>query len=402
MLGVNDAEAVRRVNRQQELLGHLLDVSYGLPPWRVAAAIAEHAAWFDGSDAVIYLQDYGQQMLMPLPYEGSPDSGPEQIEGTLPGRAFVSSSTIEWPTDGGVRLYLPLLDGADRVGVLAFTVPSLDDALRKLATRFASAVAGMIVIKGALTDEFFRARRLRSMALAAEMQWQLLPPLTMRDPRVHLAGLLEPAYEVGGDAFDYAINHSTAHVAIFDAMGHGLGASTMAVVAVSAYRHARRQGVELADKYAEVDAAVASQFGEDHFVTLQMANLHLASGVINWVNAGHPSPMLFRGHKFVRVLGGETTLPAGFGGGMPAVNEEQLQPNDRLLFYSDGVIEARVGGDLFGEQRLIESTERELSAELPAAETARRLSHSLLKQRSGDTLDDATLVLVEWAGRTLD
>jgi len=387
----------------EQLLGGLIDVSHMLPPWRVARTVADHAAIIGGTDVAIYLQDYEQTVLVPLAYEGDVDREPEQVDGSLPGRAFTSASSLEWPVDDGVRLFMPLLDGADRVGAMAVTLPAVDDGLRKLATRMASLVTDMLVIKGALTDEYVRPRRRRPMALAAEIQWHLLPPLTMQDPRIELAGVLEPAYEVGGDAFDYAINHATAHVAMFDATGHGLQASTMATVAVGAYRHARRQGIALADKYAHIDEAIASQFGVDYFVTAQLADLDLANGEFCWINAGHPAPLLFRGHKFVRQLTAETSLPVGLGaGGTPAVSREPLEPGDTLLMYSDGVIEARVGGELFGEERLVEAVERELTSGLPPAETCRRLSLSLLRQRSGETTDDASLVLVRWIGRELD
>jgi len=387
----------------EPLLGGLIDVSHGLPPWRVARAVSEHAAIIGGTDVAIYLQDYSQAVLVPLAYEGDIHRSTEQMEGSLPGRAFSSASSVEWPVDDGVRLFLLLLNGADRVGVLALTLPAVDDGLRKLATRMASVVTDMIVTKGALTDEYLRARRRRPMALAAEMQWHLLPPLTVQDPRIELAGVLEPAYEVGGDAFDYAINLATAHVAMFDAMGHGLRASTMATVAVGAYRHARRQRIALADMYVHIDEAIASQFGVDYFVTAQLADLGLANGEFCWINAGHPAPLLFRGHKFVRELTAEISLPVGFGAGdKPTVNREQLEPGDRLLLYSDGVVEARISGELFGEQRLIEAVERELSSGLPHAETCRRLSLSLLRQRSGESTDDASLVLIQWLGPELD
>lgn len=66
------------------------------------------------------------------------------------------------------------------------------------------------------------------------MQWHLLPPLVMTTPQVSVAGALEPAYEVGDDAFDYALNDGTLHLAILDAMGHGLRAAVMANVATAA------------------------------------------------------------------------------------------------------------------------------------------------------------------------
>jgi hypothetical protein len=70
------------------------------------------------------------------------------------------------------------------------------------------------------TDSYSLARRRQPMSLAAEMQWQLLPPLTFVTSRVVIAGLLEPAYEVAGDAFDYALNGDIAHLAVIDPVGH--------------------------------------------------------------------------------------------------------------------------------------------------------------------------------------
>jgi IS5 family transposase len=110
------------------------------------------------------------------------------------------------------------------------------------------------------------------------------------------------------------------------AMGHGLGAAMMASVAIAAYRHARRGGADLHDHYAAMNHAVASQFSDDQFVTVQMAALDVGSGRMRWVNAGHLHPLLLRGHRVVRTLDSPTTLPLPFGGVEPAVSEEALEP----------------------------------------------------------------------------
>ena len=55
-------------------------------------------------------------------------------------------------------------------------------------------------------DTIVRLRRRAEMGLAAEMQWSLLPPLTFACPQLSVAGVLEPAYEVAGDTFDYAVD----------------------------------------------------------------------------------------------------------------------------------------------------------------------------------------------------
>jgi serine phosphatase RsbU (regulator of sigma subunit) len=301
--------------------------------------------------------------------------------------------------DGGVRLFLPMIDGTDRVGVLALSVRSATAGLRDLARQIAGLVADLIVTKGAYTDAYFNARRDRPMSLAAEMQWQLLPPLTLTTPDFALAGILEPAYEVGGDSFDYALNGRTLHLAIIDAMGHGLPAATMATVAIGAYRHARRAGVDLGDIYELMDHAMSSQFGNDKFATAQLGQLDVPSGVLTWVNAGHPAPLLLRDRRVVNSLDGPTTWPIGLGGKAPSARTAHLEPGDRVLFYTDGITEERLAdGAQFGGDRLRELIEHVAADGQSAHETVRRLSHRLNEARGGATSDDATLLLVEWSG----
>jgi serine phosphatase RsbU (regulator of sigma subunit) len=237
------------------------------------------------------------------------------------------------------------------------------------------------------------------MSLAAEIQWALLPPMTMITSQVALAGILEPAYGIAGDSFDYAINDNVVHLAVIDAMGHGLNAALLATLAISAYRNARRADVGLADLYGLMDAAIDGQFGPDQFVTAQMMRLDIATGHLQWVNAGHPAPLLIRDRRVLQALESPPTLPAGFGGVTPQISEQALRPGDRVLFFTDGAIEEhKPGGEQFGEERLIEFVERAGRAGDGVQEMVRSLSHSLTRARGGVTTDDATLFLVEWRG----
>jgi serine phosphatase RsbU (regulator of sigma subunit) len=76
---------------------------------------------------------------------------------------------------------------------------------------------------------------------------------------------------------------------------------------------------------------------------------------------------------------------------------ERLERGDRLLLYTDGVVEARnADGVFFGPERLAELVIRQDAARRPAAETLRRLNHAILAHQDGTLQDDATTVLVEW------
>ena len=397
------AEVDRSEGFGERLLGALIDRAHEMPPQLIAPLVAEVIAVIGGRDVAVSLQDYDQLMLMPLPGRGLVVEDPVPIDGSMAGRAFLGDELVEQPVESGVRVFVPLLDGTDRVGLLAFTSDSMDDQDRRLARRFAGLLADVLVTKGMYTDRFFQARRRQPMTVSAEMQWALLPPLIMTNPQVAVAGILEPAYAVAGDSFDYALNDNSLHVAIIDAMGHGLNAAVMASVAIAAYRHARRGDVDLRDLYAAMDAAIAGQFGDENFVTVQMAHLDVATGLLEWVNAGHPSPLLLRGHRVVRALESPTTLPVGFGGAEPLVTEEALEPGDRVLFFTDGITEEhQAGGELFGEARLIDVLEQVSQDGGSVQETVRRLSHALKRARREVTNDDATLFLLEWRAGSAD
>ncbi|MBQ0868079.1 PP2C family protein-serine/threonine phosphatase [Streptomyces sp. RK75] len=387
----------------ERLLGQLLDRAHEMPPQLIAPLVAEEVRRIGGRSVSILLQDYEQRELVHLPGRGLEVGRTIPIDGTRAGEAFVRKTAVEDEQADGVRMYLPLLDGSDEVGVMGFTLDSVGEDDRRLARRLAGLVADMLVTKNSYTDRYTQARRRGSMSVAAEIQWSLLPPLAMNTPQVAVAGALEPAYNVAGDSLDYALNDDTLHLAVIDAMGHGLNASVLATVAVSAYRHARRADVGLAELYAFMDTAIDQQFGPDQFVTAQMMRLDVATGRLEWVNAGHPEALLIRGNKVIRRLENEGTLPVGFGGAAPLVSTTQLQRGDRVVFYSDGLVEEhKPGEEQFGEERMIDILEHVSSLTDDVQETARVLSHTLMRARGGTTSDDATLFVVEWRGGTAD
>jgi hypothetical protein len=379
------------------LLGHLLEASHELAPDELVAAVTQAGRAMDADDVAVYLADYEQTLLVPLP-DGT-DRTPLEIDATLAGRAFVAIAVQEADAGAGRRLWLPLLDGAERLGVLGLTLPAVDDTLRLRCGWLATLVAELVLSKDQYTDGYSVTRRRQPMSPAAEMQWQLLPPLTFVTPRVVIAGLLEPAYEVAGDAFDYALNGDIAHLAVLDPVGHDLTASLLAAVTVGSYRHSRRAGLDLAATHAALDETIAAQFGGERFVTGQLGQLDCGTGRLQWINAGHPLPLLVRGAKVVDTLACHPVPPLGLGVAQPEIATAALEPADRVLFYTDGVTEGRnLAGEPFGEARLADLVVRETLAGQPAAETMRRLAHAILAHQGTTPRDDATMVFLEWPG----
>jgi serine phosphatase RsbU (regulator of sigma subunit) len=386
-------------------LHELIERSHLMAPAELPALLASAAGHLGAVETFAYLVDYEQAMLTPLPYPGCTPREVVSVDGSVAGRAFqrVEAQDVSADTEQR-RLWLPLLDGVERLGVLEVVVPGvepLEGRLVDLLGQLAHLAAELVLSNGQYTDTFEWARRRRPMTLQAEMQHGLLPPLTFGTTRVVLSGLLAPAYDVGGDAFDYALNGNIAHVAVFDAVGHGLQASLLANLAVSCYRNGRRAGLPLPQRVAAIDAALVDAFGPERYVTAVIGELDIDSGLFRWVNAGHPDPMLLRGGQLVKELGCEPALPLGMGWlteepSFP-VCEESLQPGDRLLLVTDGVDEARAeDGSFFGRQRLAEFAAKELASGLPTPEVMRRLQAAILRYQTGQLQDDATTLFVEW------
>jgi serine phosphatase RsbU (regulator of sigma subunit) len=234
--------------------------------------------------------------------------------------------------------------------------------------------------------------------------WQLLPPRTFATDRVVVSAVLEPHNQVAGDAFDYNVDGDVVDLAVFDAAGHDLRASMTTALAITAIRNTRRGGEDdLAAMAACADELIAAQPGPLQFATAVLARLDTTTGVIDVLNAGHPAPLLIRSGKVVKELGAPPRMPLGIQplSGRPTtaqIRREQLEPDDRLLFYTDGVTEARDHtGEFFGEERLVELTERAAASGLSAPEMLRRLVIAVLDHQNGRLQDDATLLIAEWS-----
>ena len=380
----------------------LVQASTRLHPDDVPAAIAREASKVGLDDVVLLLVDLEQRVLRPFVDRAIGPDDEVSIDGSVPGRAYRTEAPVVGDRVAGrTAVHLPLLDSAERLGVLSATTTAVvdDDAVARFGA-FTSLAGEIVANKATYGDAVVHTRRTRPTTLPAELRWSMLPPLTYSGRNVTISAVLEPAYEIAGDTFDYAVNGDVANLVILDAVGHGLEAARIANLAVGAYRHARRRDLDIAGIYAEMDAAVAEQFGPEKFATAQLATLSMADGRLAWLNAGHPPPMVIRQlHRFD--LDSAASLPIGIalGGDPPTLATHDLEPGDLVLFFTDGVIEARAAsGEQFGRDRLADLLGRAAAASQTPAETVRRLAHAVLDHQEGVLQDDGTLLLLVWHG----
>jgi hypothetical protein len=386
-----------------EALTTLLKRAHLMTPDQLAGVL-DDAVRPLGLRTTIWVVDYEQTSLRALPLDGRPTPDPLPIDGSLPGRAFISVTSVHAGGNGAdpARWWVPMVDGTDRLGVIEFVPPDGADPRDRefvsrceLLTGLVGHLCATVSDKGELID---RVRRSQPMSVASELLWQQVPPLTTSSDRAVVTAILQPCYEVGGDGFDYSLDSGTAQLVVLDAMGRGLSAGLACAVALAAVRATRRAGRGLYDQARAADAALIEQFPDSRFATAILAELQLDTGRLRYINAGHPEPLLLRGGRLVRRLPAGRRMPLGIEDPSVEVAEELLEPDDRLLIYTDGVTEARaVGGERFGLTRLVDMVEQHADAGLPAPETLRRLAHAVAGHQAGPPADDATMLLVQWS-----
>ena len=143
----------------------------------------------------------------------------------------------------------------------------------------------------------------------------------------------------------------------------------------------------------------AEQFGGEFFTTAVLAELDPDAGVLRWVNAGHPAPLLLRSNRDVKALDRSRATPLGLPlfATEPTVVEERLQRGDIVVLYTDGLTEARyASGAQLGVDGLIEFLRREASAKQQPPETLRRLRRALSSADGPMLRDDATVLVAHW------
>ncbi len=383
--------------------GAALRSLHELAPSDVLESLSRVAGRVGAYDMTTYLIDFEQSTLFPVPDRGVHVDSPIGVatEGTSEGQAFIERRLVETVRKDTTRVSVPIIEGSDCTGVLAFTVANpFDGEARRRSEELGMFVGAAIAIAARYTDLFNLVRRRRAMSLPASIQWDLLPPLRLTTPEVSSNGVLEPAYDVGGDSFDHAVNGFSVDVAIMDAMGHGLSSSIVSSLAVESYRHDRREGQPLAVTHARLDQVLADSFGGERFVTGQLAKLDVQSGRLNWINAGHPRPLQVRGDRVIATLSCEPSLPWGLGSRLKEEADEWLEPGDSVVFYTDGVIEGRSpSGESFGIDRFVDVIEQASAARHPSDVILRTAINGVIAFQDRRLRDDATIVWLTWEGR---
>jgi serine phosphatase RsbU (regulator of sigma subunit) len=383
----------------EELLAAVEDA----PPVGAADVIGARLAQVLGAtDVSVLLADFSGQALIRLAHgrseeadrtQGSETAERVPLAGTPQGRALTGQAVEVVTGAGGARLFAPVTNRGDAIGVLELALPEAPDeeAVADVALA-AHALAYVVIANRRFTDLFAWGQRSVRLSLAAEIQHRLLPgSFTCEGGQFTLAAWLEPAGNVGGDTFDFAIERDTLHLSITDAMGHTVGAAVLATVLVGALRNARRAGVGLAEQASLANTGLADFARRGGFVTGQVARIDLRAGTATIVNAGHPPPLRLRDGRVERVELGADPPFGTMSGYEYRVQALPLEPGDRLMFVTDGMLERNA-------ERLDIGVPMAAGAELHPREAVQHLVREVLHAADGALKDDAAALCVDWHG----
>lgn len=298
-------------------------------------------------------------------------------------------------SDGWVVL-APVTERGEVIGLLELTLPDRPDTgtLGEIA-ELAHMLAFVVIANRRHTDLFEWGQRTRRSSLSSEIQRRLLPgPQTCEAGSFTLAGWLEPAATVAGDTFDFSLDRDVLHLSLTDAMGHGVEAALDATLCVGGLRNARNEGASLLDAVTSTNQALyehAANASLEDFVTGLIGRVDLRTGVMDLVNAGHEAPYLARG-PLVTEVSLRVDLPLGlFGDTTYGISQLGLQPGDRVVFVTDGML----------ERTAVEVDIAEVISEtrsLHPREAVRALADRVLAATGHALSDDAAVLCLDWHG----
>jgi serine phosphatase RsbU (regulator of sigma subunit) len=385
-------QAPGHLGRDQPLALEVTHVLDEIPPYLIADQLVAEARRAAGTPTALYIVDIdGSQLIrlagsedFPETLDAPPALGPEIVPEGLP--SFYASLRQRLPRCVAVPLWL-----RGRVIGLLLCVGTPMSPLDDIAKQGAAALE----LANGYTDLIEAARRRKPTTAAAEVQYHLLPPRVARVTGAQVAGALLPAYEVGGDWFDFVENRDGAWLAVADAAGRGPTAAGLSASALGALRAARRSGQDLVQAAETMDEVIRALDNPNFAVTALIARWHAPTAALAWINCGHPHAYVADLEDGFAQLEGPVHPPLGTGG-EPLRFETSvvaLDSKDRLVMITDGVTERAVeGGGQFG----IEGVRRAIqAADAPTAAATAMAIHRAVAASARDPLeDDATVVVL--------
>jgi serine phosphatase RsbU (regulator of sigma subunit) len=288
-------------------------------------------------------------------------------------------------------LAVPLLARGRSIGVLVvfakepgmFSSDEMD-LLRTFAAQAALAID---------TAELFS----KEHHVASVLQASILPSGLPRVPGLDTGSVYQPAgtdADIGGDYYDLFVGpDGTVSISIGDVCGKGVVAATKTSMIKYAIRGMVAAGLAPSRILEELNRMLLESGDATSIVTLWLGRLDTSTGVLRYVDGGHPAGLLRHGDPVeIERLGTTGALLGAVADGVWEEREVRLSPGSTLLLYTDGVTEARDQARFFGEGRV----HRALRPGGAASAVAQRLMSMVQRFSQGEMRDDAAILVVRY------
>lgn len=306
------------------------------------------------------------------------------------------------PAPRGIQLLVPLVSGNRLLGLLAFgpkssgRLYSQEDLanLGNLALQTAPVLHSL-----ALMEDGLRRRQLETeLAVARDIQSQLLPTDELVEPNLRLIGRNEPCREVGGDYYDYFVLQPGRQVGfcIADVAGKGIPAALLMTSLRVVFRELTRTGDPPELVVAELDRRLGEMLSPGRFVCFFYGVVDLPSGLLSYCNAGMEPPLLQRRGGRQEELGRGGPI-VGIGAGVPyRRGTVRLEPGDLIVGYTDGITEqTSPDGEEFFEVDRVQAMVAAAGGGAPP-DLCREVFTRVSQFGGPDASDDRTVIVLQY------
>ena len=205
---------------------------------------------------------------------------------------------------------------------------------------------------------------------------------------------VELGVDVGGDVYDYLLlDDRTLAVVLGDVTGHGVDAAADMAMAKFVFRSLAREHPNPSDFLGAANEVVVGEIGPGKFITMLYLTVSHGDGAVVCAGAGHPPPRVVGADGTVRSLEVRGLVLGVAEGQRYDEVRERLEPGACVVLYTDGVIEARREGELFGTARLDAFLAG--AHDVPAQELADAVLAECQAFSGGELADDGAVVVVK-------
>jgi serine phosphatase RsbU (regulator of sigma subunit) len=290
---------------------------------------------------------------------------------------------------GSTAAVIPLATQAEILGTLTLVSLDPDRPIDGATLEAASSIAG----QAALALDNARLYQ-QQKQFADSMQRSLLPRERPRVVGLDIGAVYASSarMDVGGDVYDFLeLADGRLAVVLGDVTGHGIDAAADMAMAKFVFRSLAREHSEPSDFLAAANEIVLEEIGDGKFITMLYVTADGRAGELACASAGHPSPRIVRAGAVEPLdLRG---LALGIAGDQAYEAERvTLGPGDAAVLFTDGLLEARREGELYGEERLDVSLAKHVA--LPAEELAVALVEDC-RAFGGELADDCAVVVLK-------